>query len=98
MVRKVWNEFAKLPYHIINIIPSQENMPKDVEEVVDYIWYKYGEKDTWYLRDLTHSYKIWKDKRDEKYNGRGEISIEEILQYKNIVKAKKLKLTNILKI
>ncbi|WP_171770448.1 hypothetical protein [Campylobacter upsaliensis] len=41
-----------LNFHIIviNIIPSQENMPKDVEEVVDYIWYKYGEKDTWYLR------------------------------------------------
>ena len=91
VVREVWNEYAELPYYIINIIPPQEIIPEKAKEVVDYIWSKYGEKDTWYLRDLTHSYKIWKDKRDTKYNGRGEISIEEILQYKKHCESEKAK-------
>ncbi|MBX7491268.1 Panacea domain-containing protein [Helicobacter turcicus] len=82
VVREVWNEYAKHSNHIITIVPKIESLPKEAQKVVDFIWSKYGEKDTWYLRDLTHSYKIWSDKRDSKYNGRGEITTDEILQYK----------------
>lgn len=91
VVREVWNEYAIFPFHIINIIPPQENIPEKAKEVVDFIWYKYGEKDTWYLKDLTHSYKIWEDKRESKYKGRGEITIEEILQYKKECEKNKAK-------
>lgn len=82
VVREIWNIYADLPYHIIKSIPQKETIPQKAQEVVDFIWTKYGEKDTWYLRDLTHSYKIWNDKRDSSYGGRGEITPDEILQYK----------------
>lgn len=90
VVREVWNNYVNLPYYIITIVPQEIKINKEAQEVVDYIWFKHGEKDTWYLRDLSHSYEIWENKRDNKYNGRGEITTKEILAYKKkCEKAKK---------
>lgn len=82
VVREIWNEYANLPYYIIKNIPQKENIPQKAQEVIDFIWLKYGEKDSWYLSNLTHSYQIWEDKRKPEYLGRGELTCKEILEYK----------------
>lgn len=82
VIREVWNVYAEIPHYIIKSVPQVVELPQEAQEVVDEIWARYGEKDTWYLRDLSHSYEIWTNKRDSQYDGRGEITLDEILQYK----------------
>ena len=40
----MWNIYADLPHYIIKSIPQKETIPQEAQEVVDFIWAKYGEK------------------------------------------------------
>ncbi|MDD6056609.1 MAG: DUF4065 domain-containing protein [Helicobacteraceae bacterium] len=81
VVREVWNHFQNSSY-IINEVPDIVCLKQEQKEVIDFIWGKYGGTDAWVLRDISHSYKIWRDKRDPIFKGRGEITQKEILDYR----------------
>ena len=89
VVRKVWNKFRN--EKIISAVPLSNNIniPDDVKSILDYVWALYGDKDEWYLRDLTHTYEIWKNKYQAPISNE-IITIDEILDYKiKIEQAKK---------
>jgi len=54
IVRKVWNKFQGVS--IIEVIPDTVNLDKEIQETIDNIWDKYGDKDLWYLWTLICNY------------------------------------------
>lgn len=91
VIKDVWRYYNEVEQtHNISYHPTKKSLAKFTDKQLDtisHIWNKYGDKNAWYLESLSHSYKIWKEQKQEQ----GLIPIENILEYRRKIEKSKKK-------
>lgn len=90
VVREIWNEYNSFRNSPITLIYDTTIEDKEVLNTINSIWEEYGSYDAWYLRNLTHEYKIWSNNfhyEDVLHNN--EITPKEILKYRQDIEIAK---------
>ena len=86
VVYAVWLHFDHAEQEtMINLSLQDQTLHKltqEQQEVIDFVWNKYGNKEESALENITHSYQIWQDHFNGHDSGKNIISKEEIYDYK----------------
>lgn len=94
VIKDAWHYYNKNEKaHNITYHPTKDSLikfTKNQSDTISHIWEVYGNKSEWYLESLSHAYKIWKDKKDNKE----VMSPEEILSYRQEIESSKIEASN----